>query len=103
MKKLKKVALSLGIAGALLAGGAVVADQPAEAAWSYIHQSHFEKGTFVGWADSNSFEVKTSSGKHMVFRTSNNWYKENLKTGTSYTYIYETNKYGQNIITQIQK
>lgn len=52
---------------------------------------------FAGWADGNSFEA---GGK--VYRTSNAWFKKNLKVGTKYTYFY-TKSNGQNIITQINK
>ncbi|MBA9029034.1 hypothetical protein [Peribacillus huizhouensis] len=101
MKKLKKFAVAFGIAGMLVSGvGAAI---PVEAAWSNVEQSHYEKGILIGWADGNSFEVKTSSGKYMVFRSSNDWYKKNLISGESYTYYYYTNKYGQNIINKIQK
>ena len=101
MKKLKKFAVAFGIAGMLVSG--VGAANPVDAAWSNVEQSHYEKGILIGWADGNSFEVKASSGKYMVFRSSNDWYKKNLLSGKSYTYYYYTNKYGQNIITKIQK
>lgn len=103
MLKFNKVVLSLGVAGMVFAGSAIGSDQKAEAAYSYINQSEYEKGIFVGWADSGSFEIKTTSGEYMVLRTSNSWYKKNLVPGKSYTYFYYTNQYGQNIITEIQK
>lgn len=101
MEKLKKLAVAFGIVGMLVSG--VVATNPVDAAWSNVEQSHYEKGILIGWADGNSFEVKTSSGEYMVFRSSNEWYKKNLISGQSYTYYYYTNQHGQNIITKIQK
>lgn len=102
LKRLKKGLIALGITGVLFSG-ALGSAKPAEAAWSNVEQSLYEKGTFVGWADTNSFEVKLSSGKYQVFRSSNDWYEKNLVPGKKYTYYYYVNKYGQNIITEIHK
>ncbi|MBT2759188.1 hypothetical protein J7E71_25280 [Mesobacillus foraminis] len=102
VNKMKKGLMALGIMGALFTGVLGTA-MPAEAAWSNVEQSLYEKGTFIGWADTNSFEVRLSTGKYMVFRSSNDWYEKNLKPGTTYTYYYSVNKYGQNIISKIQK
>ena len=55
------------------------------------------RAKFAGWADNNSFEA---GGK--AYRTSNAWFKKNLKEGTKYTYFY-TKSNGQNIITKINK
>jgi hypothetical protein len=60
------------------------------------------RATLTGWADSSSFEIKTSTG-YKVIRTTNNWYKTNLKEGQAYTFYYTTNSYGQNILTKANK
>ena len=52
---------------------------------------------FGGFTKGDTFKA---GGK--TYKTSNAWYKKNLKIGTKYTYYYNT-KNGQNLITQINK
>lgn len=59
-------------------------------------------GTHVGAEDPHTFEVKTAKG-YMSFQTTTSWYIQNLKPGGKYTYFYQTNKYGQNVITNVNK
>lgn len=92
---MKKLIKSVIVAGLLLTGA--TANQVEAAKVSYV------KGTLTGWADSNSFEVKTTKKKYVVMRTSNKWYYKNLKEGKQYTYYYYKNKHGQYIITKINK
>lgn len=61
------------------------------------------KAKHIGYADNNTFEVKTSKGKVYVMRSSNEWYRKNLKEGKTYTYFYKKDKYKRNIIVKVNK
>ncbi|QQO40971.1 lysis protein [Bacillus phage 015DV002] len=101
---MNKFVKSATLTGALLLGVTVAgtADTtPAQAAT--VKAEKHVRAKLIGWADMNSFEVKTDSGKYYVMRTDNRWYYNNLKEGQYYTFYYTTNKYGQNIITKINK
>lgn len=98
MKKLMKSITLIGALTLGVTGVAAQAPQQAQAA-----TEHHVRAKLIGWADMNSFEVKTSTGKVYIMRTSNTWYYKNLKEGQYYTYFYTVNKYGQNIITKINK
>lgn len=100
---MKKLIKSIVVAGVLALGFATVTEvQTASAATTTAKEYHV-KAKLIGWADMNSFEAKTSKVKVYIMRTSNRWYYKNLKEGRYYTYFYKKNKYGQNIITKINK
>ncbi|UPI12500.1 hypothetical protein [Bacillus phage SBSphiJ4] len=98
---MKKLIQSITLIGALTLGVTGVAAQSPQQAQAATE--HHVRAKLTGWADMNSFEVKTSTGKVYIMRTTNQWYYKNLKEGQYYTYFYTVNKYGQNIITRINK
>ncbi|EIT85973.1 hypothetical protein A374_09059 [Fictibacillus macauensis ZFHKF-1] len=76
----------------------------AESAFSSPSTQHVRQaGTFVGWADNHSFEVKFPHKTYKVLRTDNHWYKKHLKPGTTYSFVYTKNQDGQYKIVTIKK
>lgn len=99
---MKKFIQAATLTGAVLLGFTGLGEPQAHAATAVAQEQHV-RAKLIGWADMNSFEVRTDSGKYYVMRTSNRWYYNNLKEGQYYTFFYKTNGYGQNIITKINK
>lgn len=107
--KLTKVVLSLGLAGALLTGGiqSTEAAKPVKVKNEVRYtnpQTKFHRvgGIVTGWADNNSFEVKTSYG-YIVVRIMHPRQKSMVKEGRKLVFFYHTNKYGQNILVRAFK
>ncbi|PAE25819.1 hypothetical protein [Bacillus sp. 7894-2] len=97
----------LGLGGMVPSADATSKDKTIQitkvAVGNKIVKAKYAKGKLVGWSDGNTFEVKLANGKHLILRTSNKWYFNNLKEGKTYTYFYKTNKYGQNSTVKINK
>lgn len=59
------------------------------------------KARFIGWADSQSFEVKTPNEYMVIRKGSVN--TSGLKSNVTYTFTYTKNQYGQNILNKYTK